>query len=540
MSSDSVSPLDPTRVRQLTAVLVACASTALTVISAALCSCCVALTTATVVGLWLLWTALVLLYGLFPCLRLSGIPGPAPHLFFGHYPELLTEGAPAFYRRMAQRYGKVVRLFNGRTPVLLVTDPDMIKLIGTTYFSTFTNRPDVDEIIVRKSSGLVRAKDEQWKRIRSTVVPIFSEKQLRGFLDTMNKSIETMRANLNGIAGKDVAISMFEWWSGMTMEVIGATAFGTHFPTQDRTQTQKHPLVEASDIIFGFLRPGSNMPIVLLRSFPFLRPLLTTLGKAHIDRLRGALDKLDTLTLSITQKRREDPDRDRYHDFVTLLINARDSESRTQLSDSEVRDQENSFLLAGFETTANTLTFTTFLLSQNPEAEAKLIEEIDRLAPDDKLPTFDELKDFKYAEYCVFEALRIYPVANVIRMAKHDINVAGYDIPAGTEVHCSSFVTHYNPEYFKDPLSFKPERFSEDSEEHKTRHKYAYLPFGMGARMCVGNRFAMEEAKLALVRLYQRFTFRLHEKTVLPLEVAAGITLTPKRGVFMTVLPRKK
>jgi thromboxane-A synthase len=234
--------------------------------------------------------------------------------------------------------------------------------------------------------------------------------------------------------------------------------------------------------------------------------------------------------------------------FIDLVRKARDPESGIRLDNDEVRDQLNLFVLAGYETTANTLAFTAFLVSQNPHAEAKLVEEINRLAPDkEKRLTFRELAEFTYISNVVNEALRLYPPgAMLAREANRDVCIGGsrtaeadnsdgkqYQLRKGTWVVIPVYSIHRDERFWENPEVFDPDRFLPERSEG--RPKYAHLPFGLGPRNCIGQRFALEEAKLALIALYREYTFKLHSHTEVPLKLKAGITLSPENGIWMTV-----
>jgi len=478
----------------------------------------------------------IYLYGIWPYRRLRHIPGPEPEPFLGHLPQHLELGLPDFYRKVAKQYGKVAKVFMGRTPVVIVSDPELTKQVGMKLFKSFHDRPTGPKF--REDFGLLVVRGEQWKRIRSAIVPTFNDAQLRSFQPAMNEAIERFLHNLERHYARapDEPLAILPAWSAMTMEVIGSTCFGVRFPTQDDIK-EKHPIIQATNDFFRLAQPSNHISLALVRTFPFLAPFVALLAANQVTQILQSLRTMDKVSLEITQKRRSDPKMAEYRDFVTLLLQAQDSDGKP-LTDLEIRDQENTFLLAGYETTANSLSFLCFLLAQHPRVTDKLLKEIDELAPNGRVPAFEELAQFKYLECVVNESSRLYPVAMVVRQANEDTEIGGYFIPKGTEVHCPAQVLHYDPESYKDPEQFIPERFSEDGEEQQRRHKYAHIPFGLGPRMCIGIRFAQEELKLAIIRVLQRWRFSLHSRTRLPLEVEHGITLSPKDGIYLTLVPR--
>jgi len=204
------------------------------------------------------------------------------------------------------------------------------------------------------------------------------------------------------------------------------------------------------------------------------------------------------------------------------------------MSDKQLRDEVLTIFLAGYETAANALTWTWYLLSQNPQASAKLYAEVDRVL-NGKIATVEDLPQLKYTEMVVSESMRLYPPAWIMgRKAKEDFPLGGYRLPARTSVFFSQYIMHRNPLYFTDPLQFEPERFTPDRKA--ALPKFAYFPFGGGNRQCIGEGFAWMELILVLATLAQKWKFELlpgHPVVPQPL-----ITLRPKHGMMLTLTPR--
>jgi carlactone C-19 oxidase len=347
------------------------------------------------------------------------------------------------------------------------------------------------------------------------------------------------------------------------------------------TKKQKRALLEAAKFIFASLKgplgTGGMTEVITFVLFPFLEqlyklayPILQTpeakLFWKHLGNLdtimkevvegRGSFvrDSIVSTTSSLSKRASdasESSNGSPVDSFIDLLRKARDPESGIRLDDEEVRDQLNLFVLAGYETTASTLAFTAFLLSQNPHVEAKLVEEINRLAPDkEKRLTFRDLAEFTYTSNVVNEALRLYPPGAMLsREANRDVCIGGshtelddsdgkqYQLRKGTWVVIPVYSIHRDERFWENPEVFDPDRFLPERSEG--RPKYAHLPFGLGPRNCIGQRFALEEAKLAVIALYREYTFKLHSHTEVPLKLKAGITLSPANGIWMTVHPQK-
>jgi cytochrome P450 len=191
--------------------------------------------------------------------------------------------------------------------------------------------------------------------------------------------------------------------------------------------------------------------------------------------------------------------------------------------------------LAGHETTANALTWTWYLLSQNPEAEARLHQEIDE-ALRGRLPTFADVPQLKYTEMVLAESMRLYPPAWALgRLAMTECEIGGYVIPPKSLVLMSQFVMHRDPRYFPEPLRFDPDRWT--AEARDSRPQFSYFPFGGGPRRCIGESFAWMEGVLLIAALAQHWQMRLVPNH--PVALKPVITLRPKHGMRMTLTRRQ-
>jgi cytochrome P450 len=262
--------------------------------------------------------------------------------------------------------------------------------------------------------------------------------------------------------------------------------------------------------------------------------LLEKLPLPSTRRFERARGRLDATIARLIAERRKNP-RDRT-DLLTLLILAQDTEGDGGgMSDAQLRDEAMTIFLAGHETTANALTWTWHLLSQNPDVEARLHEELDRVL-DGRPPGFADLPRLRYTEMVLSESMRLYPPAWIVgRRAIVEHDLGGYRIPVGSILLLSQWITHRDARFFPDPLRFDPLRFTPEAQG--ARPKFAYFPFGGGPRVCIGEGFAWMEGVLLLATIARRW--RLSRTGGTPVTPTAMITLRPKGGLLMRVEPRR-
>jgi cytochrome P450 len=285
------------------------------------------------------------------------------------------------------------------------------------------------------------------------------------------------------------------------------------------------------------IRAGEALDYALLtlveRSItPFSMP--EWLPTARNRRLREALATLDEVVYRFIDERRALVSRtedgyDPTGDLLSMLINVRYEDTGEGMSDQQLRDEVMTMFLAGHETTANTLTWVWYLLSQHPEIEARLHAELDDVLGG-RAPTFADLDTLAYTRMVIEETLRMYPAVWMTgRQSIEEDVIGGYTIPADSMLMLSFYFMHHDPTYWDEPEVFRPERFSEGGAQDRPR--WAYLPFGGGPRVCIGQHFALMEAQLVLALIAQRYAPRLVPGQ--PIDLRLMGTLQPKEGPWM-------
>jgi cytochrome P450 len=259
-------------------------------------------------------------------------------------------------------------------------------------------------------------------------------------------------------------------------------------------------------------------------------------------RYRRAMQLLEgTVNATIAERRRDPGDA---ADLLTLLMAARDPEpgegttvpeaQRSGMTDRQLRDEMLTLLIAGHETVASALAWAWYLLATDPAAEAKLHAELAAVLAG-RAPQVDDLPNLRYTQAVFEEALRLYPPAWIItRKALADDEIGGYRVPANALVVASPYVTHRQAALWHDPEAFDPDRFTE--EHAASRPRFAYYPFGGGPRLCIGDQFALTEARLIIATVAQRYRLRLVAGH--PIAVEPGVTLRPKHGLMMNLEAR--
>ncbi len=361
--------------------------------------------------------------------------------------------------------------------------------------------------------GLLTSEDPVHLRQRRMMQPAFHRDRIAGYADVMTAHAERTSARWRDGETRDLAREM----SRLTLGIVGKTLFDSDVESE---ADEIGAALTAAIRLFGrtfslpFFQIVDRLPLPSNRRFAKAR--------SRIDATIGRL---------IAERRRAPGGRS---DLLTLLVQASDTEGDgTGMTDAQVRDEAVTILLAGHETTANALTWTWYLLSQNPEAEARLQAEADAL---DGPPGFSDLPRLAYAEMVFAESMRLFPPAWIIgRRAMVDYVVGGYTVPSLSIVVCSQWVTHRDPRFFPDPERFDPERFRPEAKD--ARPKFSYFPFGGGPRVCIGEGFAWMEGVLLLATLARRWRLRLEPGH--PAVPAPSITLRPEHGMRMRIESRR-
>jgi cytochrome P450 len=416
-------------------------------------------------------------------------------------------------------YGDVVRLVAGppgfRFEVTAVFHPDGVQHVLAVAEDRYSKQTRIFRALaVDIGWGLLTSEGELWRRQRRLIQPLFTPKQVDSYAAVMAEETSALLDRWS--ARSDTLIDAHAEMIRLTLRVVGRAIFGDDLDETENVLRWAFPIVTRQT----FRRAMTPLPIV--RRLP-------TPTNREAARARSAVYRIvDEL---IARRRRAGNDGD---DLLARLMRARDPDTDEAMSERQVRDEALIFLLAGHETTATLLTFTLHLLAQHPDEQLLVRGEADAVL-NGSAPTAGDVVNLVRTEMVLKEAARLYPPAYGIgRRARVDDEIDGYRIPAGRIVVVSQWSTHRHPQFWSAPEAFDPERFAPDQEAR--RHRYAYFPFGRGPRACIGSRFAMLEAAIALPMIVQRYELRADQ---VPVELnPIGVTLRPRREVPIELTER--
>jgi len=423
----------------------------------------------------------------------------------------LNSGDPlGYFTGIVREYGDVVglRIFNFR--ILLINHPDHIEDVLVNHPRKFIKGRVLQANKRVFGRGLLTSEGDFWLRQRRLVQPAFHRTRIAGYASTMVEYTERLLDEWQDGEERDIHKEMMQ----LTLQIVAKTLFDADVER------------DAQDI-------GRSLELLLELGADFRRTLLIpqwlpTPTNLRLERAIRQIEKV--LYRIIAEKRSSGRDAG---DLLSMLLAAQD-EDGSRMTDKQLRDEAITLFLAGHETTANALSWTWWLLAQNPAVEAKLHAEL-RTMLAGRAPSFDDLPKLVYTNHIITESMRLYPPAwGTARTAIEDLEIAGYAVPKGSGVSFTQWTVHRDARWYDAPEEFRPERWEGDLLKRIPR--FAYFPFGGGPRQCIGNSFALMEMALTLATIAQQYRFRLVERhPVVPL---ASITLRPRYGIRVVLEAR--
>ncbi|KAF1764841.1 hypothetical protein GCK72_004791 [Caenorhabditis remanei] len=489
----------------------------------------------------------------------KGIKGPRGFPGIGMLIQTIDHENPPFlkYREWTKQYGPVWGFTEGPQQTMVISEPEMVNEIFNKQFDNFYGRklrPIIGDPEKDKRVNLFAAQGKRWKRLRAMSSPSFSNNSLRKVKTTVQECGTEILWNIEKKVASGEDIDMLLFYQEYTLGVISRIALG-----QSESKMFQNPLLPKVKAIFN----GSFHLFLLTGVFPPLAALIRKMSKslpADFVPAFKIFDLIETAVEARIAQREADAkngiEPGEPQDFIDLFLDARsdvdffgeknDDFSKSvamkvnrELTFDEIVGQCFVFLAAGFDTTALSLSYATYLLATHPEIQKKLQEEVDRECPDPEI-NFDQLSKLRYMECVMKEALRLYPLgvtANT-RKCMRETTIDGVTFEEGMNIQVDTWTLHHNPRVWgEDVEDFKPERWENSASEH-LEHNGSYIPFGSGPRQCIGMRLAQMEQKILLAQILKEYSFRTTKNTQIPLKLVGKLTLSPE-SVIVKLEPRK-
>jgi cytochrome P450 len=416
-----------------------------------------------------------------------------------------------FLLRMARECGDIGVFHYGPFPLYAISSPELVHDVLVELAEDFNRGAAVHNAFSAVlGNGLFTSEGDFHRRQRKLMAPSFQPRHIVSYADAMVKYGEQIQQGWRDGETIDVGQEMIH----ATMSIVGKVLFD-------------------ADVFTETGKLGAAMTTVLEQinyALSHLFPVPPGWPTPRNQRVKRALALLDGRIQKMIDERRASASE--RNDFLSVLLTAR-GEDGERMSDRQVRDEAVTLFGAGHETTATALTWAWYLLATHPEIYQKVQQEVDE-ALKGRSPSHADLVRLPYTLQVFKEAMRLYPPAyGIVRVPLHDIALEGYPLRKGTITVIATYAIHHRPDYFPDPEEFRPERFTPEREKRLPR--YAYMPFGAGPRICIGNHFATMEGHLLLAALAQRVTFELTPGQRVVPEPNRTITIRPKYPMKMIV-----
>ncbi|XP_032243239.2 cytochrome P450 3A16 [Nematostella vectensis] len=481
--------------------------------------------------MWLVVIAIVLAlvywYGMCNYSLVSHLQGPEPYPFIGNIPDIIKNGTlHKTIHKFYKRYGRVYKFCIGRTPTIIVNDPEIARQILVKQSDKFPDRPLFVKSAPPMDKNMFVVRGATWKRIRTILTPTFSSSKLKQLVPIIESSSNILSDIIEKHASKGKSVDCYRLFAIFALDVIMKSAFGYE------TDVQSNP----DDELIRRGREVFKIPLWkrAFSMFPFADRISTLLKLNAVQNtdyfLRMALDMIHSRQVKGTTGRR---------DLLQLMLEAHDStvNGASKLSDEELAVQATVFLIAGFETTGNTLSYTAYYLATHPDIQDRLLEELDK-AHDNRGDTslYDFCLSHEYLDRVLCEVLRLCPPAFMhLRHCDQDCVIEGIHFPKGVDVSVAAWNLHRDPEAWEYPEEFYPDHFTPEAK--LKRHAFSYEPFSMGPRQCIGMRFALTELKICLVTILKKFKLERAPDTA-PLDLEGALLLQPTQPIMLRIRKR--
>ncbi|MBK8020416.1 MAG: cytochrome P450 [Chloroflexi bacterium] len=438
-------------------------------------------------------------------------PGPRGSFLIGSMREFSRNSLN--FMTDQRQFGDVSSFMFGPFRVYVANSPEPIHEVLVTRADKFHKSATIKRVLnPLLGQGIFTSDGELWKKQRRLVSPAFHTRRVGAYGAVMVDYAGQMVASWRD----DQVLEVDHEMAGLTMRIISKILFDAEVGPD-------------ADIISASVSDALHVVNDRMNRF-FASPRWVPTRENRL--YYGAIERLNALIFRfMADRRRSGEDKG---DVLSMLLAAQEEDGE-RMTDEQIRSEAMTLFGAGHETTALALTWTWYLLSQHPDVEARLHEELTRVLGG-RAPEVSDLPQLAYTEQIVKEAMRLYPPAwGTSRDSIEEVEIGGYTLPKETVIMIPIFAVHRDPRWWNNPEMFDPDRFAPEAE--KQIPKYAYLPFGAGPRVCIGNALAMMEAKLVLATVAQRYTLDLAPGQ--KVEPERVFTLRPKYGMKMIARQRE-
>ena len=415
----------------------------------------------------------------------------------------------AFLQAQTETYGDTFRFRLVRRQLIATRDPELVQGVLQSKHRSVIKNKAYRKLGALLGDGLFTSDGDTWRSHRRMMQPSFHRDQILSYHRTFRHYAQDLVEEWRHHEVRGTAVDATESLTRVTLKIIAKTMLGLDLDRE-------------GDTVAKHLPPALQVLLTKITS-PLATPLwLPTASNRIFNR---SVSALDALVLGLIETRRAAPDKG--GDLLGELLQVQDEETGQGLSDQEIRNEMLTFFLAGHETTAIALTWTLHLLLLHPLHLAQLQKELATL-PESYTP--EDLAAIPILKPIIQEALRLLPPIWVLgRQTLEPLAIGNYDLPTGASIIFSPYLIHRHPGYWSQPEAFRPERFM--SPESGTPHKYAYLPFGGGPRLCIGHHFAMLEMQVILAELLRSFSLSMPQPALPGFEYS--LTLRPSHSLYL-------
>ena len=419
-------------------------------------------------------------------------PGPGDPVALGIDSETLVS-----LQELQLEYGDMVSINkpNGRL-AYFINDAAEVRRILTRRHSKYHKGPGFERVKMLLGNGLIVSDGDVWRRSRRMIQPAFSRQNVHRLMKVMVECCDRRAMHWAELAAKGENCNITSETSDFALELILISVFSSDYETRIMTEGENP---------FAFLSRDSTRDLSVVMKVRHLRELLRNI----IDDRRAGKGSAE-------------------FDFLSMYLQATDKEGKP-FSDAELLDELMTLIVAGFETSANTLNWVWYLIARHPEVEAKLLAEAAQHLPNVSALSAESLADMQYTQQVLEEALRLYPPVWLFTRRSHELDeLDDFDVAPDTDIYLSPFILHRTEHYWSDPERFDPDRFAPTDKPKKDR---PFFPFSLGLRRCLGEYFSFLEMKVHLGLLLPRFRMQLVEEAEPELEL--GINLRATKDIYM-------